>query len=103
MRWNWVRVGVLGLSLVACSKQGPTTDQPVSANRVAAPLPLPTAEPTGWFDPRPLLVRSNGTHRLGGEERENTTRDPGSKLVYFDEKRGNNATAEVYWWDGHRI
>jgi len=52
---------------------------------------------TPWTDLTGLLVPSDGSRTLGD------TRDQGSRVVYFDAKQGNNATGEVYWWDGKRL
>ena len=58
----------------------------------------------GWVDLRALLVASDGSRRLGNHRaRFNDTRDRGSRIVFFDPVQGDNATAEVYWWDGRRI
>ncbi|MCL4206304.1 MAG: hypothetical protein KJ000_27795 [Pirellulaceae bacterium] len=56
----------------------------------------------GWLDVKSLLVSSDGS-RLPVGQRRNDTRDRGSKLVFYDPGRGDNATGEVYWWDGERI
>ena len=80
------------------------------AENVAAPpeyrpatsdLPL-TAD--GWLDLRALLVPSDGSRSLGNHRaRFNDSRDRGSKIVFFDPVKGDNETADVYWWDGKRI
>jgi hypothetical protein len=58
----------------------------------------------GWADLPKLLVPSDGSHSLGDTNAEfNDTRDQGSKIVFFDPEKGDNETAEVYWWDGERI
>jgi len=58
----------------------------------------------GWLDLRALLVASDGTRSLGNHRaRTNDTRDRGSKIVFFDPAKGDNATAEVYWWDGKQL
>ena len=58
----------------------------------------------GWIDLPALLVASDGTRRLGNHRaRLNDSRDRGSKVVYFDPDKGDNASADVYWWDGKRI
>ncbi|MBD3239432.1 MAG: hypothetical protein GF331_02520, partial [Chitinivibrionales bacterium] len=58
----------------------------------------------GWTELTDFLVVSDGTHSLGDTDADfNETRDQGSKIVFFDRQRGDNAAAEVYWWDGHRI
>lgn len=56
----------------------------------------------GWLDVKSLLVPSDGS-RLPGGHRRNDARDQGSKLVFLDPGKGDNATGEVYWWDGKRI
>jgi len=56
----------------------------------------------GWLDVTALLVPSDGS-RLPGGQRRKDTRDQGSKLLFFDPGKGDNATGEVYWWDGKRI
>lgn len=56
----------------------------------------------GWLDVTALLVPSDGS-RLPGGQRRNDVRDQGSKLLFFDPGKGDNATGEVYWWDGKRI
>ncbi len=68
------------------------------------PAPLPTVD--GWLDHTEYLVASDGTYSLGftsNSQRENISRDTGSKIVFFDDQNGNNDTAEVYWWDGEQI
>ena len=58
----------------------------------------------GWTDVRELLVKSDGSHSLGNNRSSfNTTRDQGSKIVYFDTENGDNETADAYWWDGENI
>ncbi|MGB2824655.1 MAG: hypothetical protein WBF17_27015, partial [Phycisphaerae bacterium] len=58
----------------------------------------------GWADLRTLLVPSDGSRRLGNHRaRFNDSRDRGSKIVFLDPVKGDNETAEVYWWDGRRI
>jgi hypothetical protein len=58
----------------------------------------------GWLDLRALLVASDGSRSLGNHRaRFNDSRDRGSKIVFFDPVKGDNETAEVYWWDGKRI
>src|SRR5690606_19412279 len=58
----------------------------------------------GWLVARTLLVASDGTRSLGDADSPvNTTRDRGSKIVFFDPRVGNNETAEVYWWNGREI
>ncbi|MFO7180154.1 MAG: hypothetical protein DIU78_015755 [Pseudomonadota bacterium] len=58
----------------------------------------------GWLVARKLLVASDGTRSLGDADSPvNTTRDRGSKIVFFDPRVGNNETAEVYWWNGREI
>lgn len=53
---------------------------------------------------RQFLVQSDGSRSLGNSSLAfNTTRDQGSKVVYFDSSSGNNATADVYWWNGSNI
>jgi hypothetical protein len=49
----------------------------------------------GWLDLTALLVPSDGSRLPGGQPR-NDTRDRGSKLVFFDPAKGDNATGEVY-------
>jgi hypothetical protein len=56
----------------------------------------------GWLDLTALLAPSDGSRAPGGQAR-NDSRDRGSKLAYFDPAKGDNATGEVYWWDGKRI
>jgi len=64
-------------------------------------------EDPDWTDVRQWLVPSDGSHSLGAwggsDAQENTTRDTGSKLLYFDTEAGDNAGAQVYWWDGKAI
>ncbi|MFO7956560.1 MAG: hypothetical protein R6X33_05630 [Candidatus Brocadiia bacterium] len=58
----------------------------------------------GWTELTEFLVPSDGSRSLGDPNLEfNDTRDPGSKIVFFDAERGDNATGELYWWDGDRI
>ncbi len=58
----------------------------------------------GWLDLRALLVPSDGSRSLGNHRaRFNDSRDHGSKIVFFDPIHGDNATAEVYWWNGERL
>jgi hypothetical protein len=58
----------------------------------------------GWLNLRALLVPSDGSRSLGNHRaRFNDSRDRGSKIVFFDPVRGDNETADVYWWDGKRI
>ena len=58
----------------------------------------------GWTDLQKLLVPSDGSRSLGDTNGDfNDTRDRGSKIVFFDPEKGDNETAEVYWWDGQRI
>ena len=64
---------------------------------------MPMTE-AGWADLPKLLVPSDGSRSLGDTKAEfNDTRDQGSKIVFFDPEKGDNETAEVYWWDGERI
>ncbi|MFW5692824.1 MAG: hypothetical protein ACOCWL_01275 [Thermoguttaceae bacterium] len=56
----------------------------------------------GWLDLTALLVPSDGS-RVPGSRRRDDPRDQGSKLVFFDPGKGDNAAGEVYWWDGKRI
>jgi len=56
----------------------------------------------GWLDITALLVPSDGSRLPSGRPR-NDKRDQGSKLVFFDPAKGDNAAGEVYWWDGNRI
>ena len=66
-------------------------------------FPMPRTE-EGWTDLPRLLVPSDGSRSLGNRKADfNDTRDQGSKIVFFDPKKGDNETAEVYWWDGERI
>ena len=58
----------------------------------------------GATDIRQYLVKSDGSHSLGDTSLPfNTTRDQGSKIVYFNTSSGNNSTADVYWWTGANI
>lgn len=58
----------------------------------------------GWLDLRTLLVASDGSRSLGNHRaRFNDSRDRGSKIVFFDPVRGDNETADVYWWDGKQV
>lgn len=58
----------------------------------------------GWTDLSQYLVVSDGSHSLGDHSSDfNSSRDQGSKIVYFDSTSGNNVTAETYWWDGSNI
>jgi len=58
----------------------------------------------GWTDVKQFLVASDGTRSLGDTSADfNATRDRGSKIVFFNKASGDNATAQVYWWDGSRI
>ena len=64
----------------------------------------PPTTSDGWLDLRALLVASDGSRKLGNHRaRFNDTRDLGSKIVFFDPDRGDNETADVYWWDGKQI
>lgn len=59
---------------------------------------------TGWTDLMSYIVPSDGTRSLGNYNSVfNTTRDTGSKIVYFDVAAGDNTTAQVYWWNGSAI
>ncbi len=69
-------------------------------------MPLAGAAPaqTGWTNLTELLVISDGSHSLGEFRKgSNDSRDQGSKIVYIDVIRGDNAAGEVYWWDGKRL
>lgn len=58
----------------------------------------------GWTDPRDLIVVSDGSRSLGNPALAfNSTRDQGSKIVYFDTATGDNVTADVYWWNGTEL
>lgn len=60
--------------------------------------------PPGWTDPRDLLVKSDGSRSFGTLEKDfNDSRDQGSKIAYFHPKKGNNANADVYFWDGKQL
>jgi len=73
----------------------------MSASAGGFELPL-SAE--GWIDLRAFLVTSDGSRKLGNHRaRFNDTRDRGSKVVFFDPIRGDNQTADVYWWDGQKM
>ncbi|WP_073602215.1 hypothetical protein [Vibrio aerogenes] len=65
-------------------------------------LPLNAA---GWTDFSKLIVPSDGSRSLGslGANYFNSTRDSGSKIVYFNPDSGDNESAEVYWWNGTNI
>ena len=64
----------------------------------------PPMSDDGWLDVRALLVASDGTRRLGNHRaRFNDSRDRGSKIVFFDPVKGDNETADVYWWDGKQM
>lgn len=61
-------------------------------------------EDGGFTNIRQFLVASSGSYSLGDTSADfNSTRDSGSKIVYFNPASGNNDTAEVYWWDGSHI
>ena len=66
-------------------------------------FPAPAAAGRGWTDLSAFLVPSDGSRRLGTPAVFNVTRDPGSKIVFFDPENGDNATGELYWWDGSSI
>jgi hypothetical protein len=58
---------------------------------------------SGWTDLKQFLVQSNGSRSLGnGGGGYNVTRDSGTKIVYFNAS-GDNASAQVYWWNGTNI
>jgi hypothetical protein len=57
----------------------------------------------GWTDLTQFLVPSSGSRSLGSGEGFNTTRDTGSKIIFFNRADGDNVTGHVYWWDGSRI
>jgi hypothetical protein len=86
----------------------PTSEPTVEVSPTATPSPTPTAVPpnfTGWTDLQgQYLVASDGSRSLGDPSASfNSTRDQGSKIVYFNSENGNNTDAEVYWWDGENI
>jgi hypothetical protein len=59
---------------------------------------------TEWLSLSQFLVKTDGTRSLGDNtQRFNSTRDTGTKIVYFDKSSGDNATADVYWWDGTQL
>ncbi len=66
----------------------------------AAEYKAPMTE-DGWTDLPKLLVPSDGSRVALAAE--GGRRDAGSKIVFFDPEKGDNETAEVYWWDGERI
>jgi hypothetical protein len=70
-----------------------------------APRAQAAVGPDGWTDLLAFLVRSDGTRSLGTTTWHvfNSTRDKGSKIVYFNNASGDNAAGQVYWWDGSRI
>ena len=79
--------------------QGQNAIQPVNDGSFRPPL-----SDDGWLDVRALLVASDGSRRLGNHRaRFNDSRDRGSKIVFFDPVKGDNETADVYWWDGKQM
>lgn len=79
----------------------------VTANQTgtsaAAATDLPRTD-EGWTDLPKLLVPSDGSRSLGDTKADsNDSRDQGSKIIFFDPRRGDDESAEVYWWDGQRI
>jgi hypothetical protein len=64
----------------------------------------PPPQIDGWLDLASYLVPSDGSRSVGRPMRgTNETRDRGTKIVYLDAETGDQASAEVYWWDGARI
>lgn len=65
---------------------------------------LPACAESPWTNLTDFLVVSDGSHVPAGEKRARSVpRDRGSQIVFFDIKKGDNASGEIYWWDGKRI
>ncbi len=65
---------------------------------------LPAAAETPWTNLTDFLVVSDGSHIPAGDKpAPGVKRDRGSQIVFFDSEKGDNAVAEIYWWDGNRI
>ncbi len=100
---------VLGVAVAVAGPQvfTPSVEKLPVAHRApdtSALSPELSTLPRGFTDPMKWIVRSDGSHSLGDPKQEfNQSRDQGSKLAYFHPQRGNNATADVYFWDGKRL
>lgn len=102
----YMLVFTFSLAMSACGGGGssgstsePTTPEPVTPEPVEPEPPVQTQSKIYDF-----LIKSDGSRSLGDTKLAfNNTRDTGSKIVYFDTKLGNNATADYYWWNGKNI
>jgi len=103
MRREFATVALSAIVLPCCGvahlSEGGQVAQP--SDDESSRLPL---SDDGWLDLRAVLVASDGSRRLGNHRaRFNDGRDRGSKIVFFDPVRGDNETADVYWWDGKQM
>ncbi len=103
MKRGFMAAAAVALVFAGCAALRPSRNSVAEPAEAAADFDMPmTAD--GWLDLQRLLVASDGSRSLGNHRaRFNDSRDRGSKIVFFDPARGNQETAEVYWWDGARI
>jgi hypothetical protein len=88
----------------AAADLGPRDADPSDAPQAVDTAPPSPVADSYALDPLSLLVKSDGTRSLGDPSQPlNDTRDQGSKIVYVDLVKGDNTSAEVYWWDGSQI
>ena len=103
MKREFATAVVSAIMLACCGlvrlSEGGEAPQPAEGGGFRLPL-----SDDGWLDVRAPLVASDGSRSLGNHRaRFNDSRDRGSKIVFFDPVKGDNETADVYWWDGKQM